>query len=114
MSLMYFEQIGVHIIIPQIGTILLGGFTVKFPDNSINKWQIKGLNLVFDILCGMTFNGIRVEIGRAIFVNIILAVKLIDAFLLPPGSVMRVDGSEFGALHLFTGFGSHGGILFGH
>ncbi len=62
----------------------------------------------------MTLNGIGVEIGRAMFVNVILAVKLIDTFLLPTRSVMRVDGSEFGALHLFAGFGSHGGILFGH
>ena len=65
-------------------------------------------------MCGATFNGIRVGIGRAMLINVILAVKLIDAFLLSTGSVMRVDGSELGALHLFAGFGSHGGILFGH
>ncbi len=114
MSLVYFEQIRVHIIIPQVGTVFLAGFTVKFPDDAINKGQIKCLNLVFDILCGVTLNGIGVEIGRTMLINVILAVKLIDAFLLPTGSVMQVDGSELGALHLFAGFGSHDEILFGH
>ena len=42
MSLVYFEQIRVHIIIPQVSTVFLAGFTVKFSDDAINKGQIKG------------------------------------------------------------------------
>ena len=87
---------------------------MKLSDDSIDKRQVEGLDLIFEILCLVGFDVVGKEIGGSVFIDIVLAVKLIDAFLFDFDSVLGVNGSELGSSDLFTWLWSHGEMFFGH
>ena len=62
----------------------------------------------------MGFNVVGKEIWRAMFINVVLAVKFVDAFLFDPGSVLGFNGSELWSSDLFAWLWSHGEVLFRH
>ena len=72
------------------------------------------MNLIFDILCFVGFDVVRKEIWRAMFINVVLAVKFVGTFLFDAGSVLGFNGSELWSSDLFTWLWSHGEVLFRH
>ena len=112
-SLVYFKQVRIHIVIPQVGTIFFGSFVMELSDDSIDKRQVEGLDLIFEILCLVGFDVVGKEIGGSMFIDIVLAVKFIDAFFFDSDSVLGVNGSEFWSSDLFTWLWSHVEMFFG-